>query len=349
MKNYEELIKNINILLADDDEDYIMMTNVFLKQIGYNVDIATDGEQALEKLQTNNYQIALLDYFMPGLNGEEVITKIRETNKEIIIILQTGFSGQKPPIETMKKLNIQNYHDKTEGIDRLNLEIISAVKIFNQQNEIQLAKYKTTAIGDMIFGIAQDIKESLLSISAGLEITNMAMNDPQTTIEREKLEKINKYNTKNRESLERIDRTLTAILNQSTENSDYVIADVDIVEIINAILSNESKKTGVNLDIKMSLKPNSYVSGGINDSIFIICELIKELMNVEERGNTVELSIAEDESNWYLKVSNEKLQMISNSKYYLISRLVLSVKNTKIEKEENKVTLSIQKKTNDNM
>ena len=128
MRNYDELIKNIKILLADDDEDYIMMTTAFLKQVGYNVDTVTDGKQALEKLQTNDYQIALLDYFMPELNGEEVIEKIRETNKEIIIILQTGFSGQKPPIETMKRLNIQNYHDKTEGIDRLNLEIISAVK-----------------------------------------------------------------------------------------------------------------------------------------------------------------------------------------------------------------------------
>ncbi len=349
MKNYEELIKNVNILLADDDEDYIMMTNVFLKQIGYNVDIATDGEQALEKLQSNNYQIALLDYFMPGLNGEEVITKIRETNKEIIIILQTGFSGQKPPIETMKKLNIQNYHDKTEGIDRLNLEIISAVKIFNQQNEIQLAKYKTTAIGDMIFGIAQDIKESLLSISAGLEVTNMVMNESDTVIQREKIEKINKYYTKNKDSLEKIDRTLTAILNQSTENTDYILAGEDTVEIINAILSNESKKTGVRLDVKMSLKPNSYISGGINDSIFIICELIKELMNVEERGNCIELSIAEDEDNWYLKINSDKLSKIQQAKYYLISRLVLSVKNTSIIKEDNKVILSIQKKSNNNM
>ena len=140
---YKELIKNIKILLADDDEDYLLMTESFLRQIGYNVDCVSDGKQAVEKLSSGDYQIALLDYFMPGLNGEQVIQEIRKENKEIIIILQTGFSGQKPPIETMQKLNIQNYFDKTEGIDRLNLELISAVKIFNQQNEIELTKYKT--------------------------------------------------------------------------------------------------------------------------------------------------------------------------------------------------------------
>lgn len=344
MKRYEELIKNIKILLADDDEDYIMMTYAFLKQVGYNVDTVTDGKQALEKLQTNDYQIALLDYFMPELNGEEVIEKIRETNKELIIILQTGFSGQKPPIDTMKRLNIQNYHDKTEGIDRLNLEIISAVKIFNQQNEIELSKYKTLAVGSLISGIAQEIKENLLSISAGLEYTNMLMNDTTSCIDREKIEKINKYYNNNKDSLERVDRILTSIINQSTENSDYVISGVDVCELIQAILSGESKKAGVALNLNMSLKNNSYISGGINDSIFIVCEIIKEIMNIEDKGKSIELVIAEDEQNWYLKVVSDKINSIPDSKYYLLRKLVLSVKNTTIEKEDGNITLAISRK-----
>lgn len=343
MKNYEELIKNINILLADDDEDYIMMTNAFLKQVGYNVDTATDGKQALEKLQTNNYQIALLDYFMPELNGEEVVEKIREKNKEIIIILQTGFSGQKPPIETMKKLNIQNYYDKTEGIDRLNLEIISAVKIFNQQNEIELAKYKTLAIGNLMYSIAQDIKESLLSIGAGLEYTNMLMNDSDAKVELDKLEKINKYYSSNKEVLQKVDRVLTSVINQSTENSDYIMYDKDVVEIIETILASESKRTGVNLNMKLSLKTNSYIKGGINDAIFIICELVRELMNLCSSGDSIDFSIAEDEQNWYFKITNDNVNNLPNSKYYLISRLVVSIVNTSISKEDNKIILSISK------
>lgn len=343
MKNYEELIKNINILLADDDEDYIMMTNAFLKQVGYNVDTATDGKQALEKLQTNNYQIALLDYFMPELNGEEVVEKIREKNKEIIIILQTGFSGQKPPIETMKKLNIQNYYDKTEGIDRLNLEIISAVKIFNQQNEIELAKYKTLAIGNLMYSIAQDIKESLLSIGAGLEYTNMLMNDSEAKVELDKLEKINKYYGSNKEVLQKVDRVLTSVINQSTENSDYIMYDKDVVEIIETILASESKRTGVNLNMKLSLKTNSYIKGGINDAIFIICELVRELMNLCSSGDSIDFSIAEDEQNWYFKITNDNVNNLPNSKYYLISRLVVSIVNTSISKEDNKIILSISK------
>ena len=49
---YQELIKNIKILLADDDEDYLLMTDSFLKQLGYNVETASDGKQAVEKLMS---------------------------------------------------------------------------------------------------------------------------------------------------------------------------------------------------------------------------------------------------------------------------------------------------------
>ena len=192
MQKYEEIIKNINILLADDDEDYMMMTYAFLKQMGYNVDRAYNGKMAIEMLETNKYQIALLDYYMPEFTGEEVVKKIRENNKELVIILQTGFSGQKPPIETMKTLNIQNYYDKTEGIDRLNLELISAVRIFAQQNEIELTKYKSNAIGNLMASVAQEIKENLLSISAGIELTNMLITD-NSTFGRDKAESLSKY------------------------------------------------------------------------------------------------------------------------------------------------------------
>ena len=76
---YQEIVKNINILLVDDDKDYLNMTNIFLKQLGYKVDIAEGGKSALEALSKKDYQILLLDFFMPDMTGEEVIKKVRES------------------------------------------------------------------------------------------------------------------------------------------------------------------------------------------------------------------------------------------------------------------------------
>lgn len=343
MMTYSELIKNINILLVDDDEDYLLMTNAFLKQLGYNVEIAKSGMEALEKLKNKDYQILLLDYFMPEMNGEEVIKEIRMTNQELIIILQTGFSGQKPPIETMQTLNIQNYHDKTEGIDRLNLELISATKIFNQQNEIELTRYREKAIGNLIYGVAQEIKSNLLSVSAGIEVTNMLIQDKSVMIDRENLEKLNKSYIGNKVSLERVDKVLTAIINQSLDNKSHIMKDSDIIEIIDLILKNISLDTGVMLNSKMALKASSYLSGPINDIIFMVCEIIKNLMKIEEKESTIEFVLTEDQDNWYFYISSDRIPKISSKKIYLLKRLTISIENIEFRNEEDKIQLVLKK------
>lgn len=343
MMKYGELIKNINILLVDDDEDYLIMTNAFLKQLGYNVDTAINGRDALEMLNRKNYQILLLDYFMPEMNGEEVIKEVRKKDKEIIIILQTGFSGQKPPVETMQTLNIQNYYDKTEGIDRLNLELISAVKIFDQQNEIELDRYRQNAIANLMSSVAQEIKANLLSVSAGIEVTNMLIQDKSLMIENENLEKLNSSYIRSKESLGRVDKVLTAIINQSNNATNQIMRDSDIVDIIRLMLKTTSYDKGVTLDTKVSLKVGSYISGAVNDILFIICEVLRELMEIGDRGENILFVLTEDQDSWYFNISSTNILKINASKIYLIKRLIISLKNVEFELEDTKIKIMLKK------
>lgn len=344
MLNYKELVKNINVLLADDDEDYIMVTVKFLEMSGYHVDIATNGEDALNMLQTNKYQIALLDYFMPGLNGEEVVKQIRKTNTELIIILQTGFSGTKPPLQMMETLNIQNYFDKTEGIDRLNLELLSAVRIFHQQNEIRLKKFKSSAIGTLAFGVAQEIKKNMLSVGAGLEFTNLSLQEAENKpLPKEALTSMTKYYESSKDSLERIDRVLSAIINQSTENSSYIMSDKEVSEILRLILAQRCKAKDINFLLKVALKTDSYISGGINDVIFILCDIVGNLIELSMAGEKIEITIAEDESKWYFNIEDEHVAKLSASYLYLLQNVAVSLEKTNIEAVDNKIVLSILK------
>ena len=57
MENYEELKKHVNILLVDDDLDYIQVTAFFLKTKGYNVDIATSGADAINKVSAQRSEL----------------------------------------------------------------------------------------------------------------------------------------------------------------------------------------------------------------------------------------------------------------------------------------------------
>ena len=61
----------------------------------------------------------LLDYFMPGMTGEQVVAELRKFDPFVQVILQTGYASEQPPRELLHRLDIQGYYDKTEGPEQL--------------------------------------------------------------------------------------------------------------------------------------------------------------------------------------------------------------------------------------
>jgi diguanylate cyclase (GGDEF)-like protein len=116
------------LVLVDDDADYLEATRALLESEGHQVLCAKDGTGALAILWTQPADVLLLDYFMPGMTGEEVVTELRKTNHRIQIVLQTGYSSERPPREMLKRLDIQGYHDKSDGPDGLLLWADAALK-----------------------------------------------------------------------------------------------------------------------------------------------------------------------------------------------------------------------------
>jgi len=81
IKIVSDQLKNIKLLLVDDDSVNRMLGEVIFKQMGINYDLACDGEEALKKTKKTFYDIILLDIHMPGLSGMDVTRKIRENEK----------------------------------------------------------------------------------------------------------------------------------------------------------------------------------------------------------------------------------------------------------------------------
>ena len=66
------------ILLIDDDSDMLTLTARWLEKAGYEVIKAASGSEALSSLETESYDLILLDYAMPGMDGPAVLRAIRE-------------------------------------------------------------------------------------------------------------------------------------------------------------------------------------------------------------------------------------------------------------------------------
>lgn len=70
------------ILVVDDEADVRSMLKELLSSAGYEVTTAKDGKDALDKLKKKKFDLALLDFFMPGMSGRELLEKIR-ADKEL--------------------------------------------------------------------------------------------------------------------------------------------------------------------------------------------------------------------------------------------------------------------------
>lgn len=79
----------MKILLIEDDPDVVRSLLSALKEAGYVTDAVFDGENGYNFAQTNEYELIVLDYNLPKLNGREVIKKIRDAGLSTPIIMLT--------------------------------------------------------------------------------------------------------------------------------------------------------------------------------------------------------------------------------------------------------------------
>lgn len=108
---------NKRILIIDDAQD---IANVFKKQLdllgGYDVDLASGGKQGLEMIESNNYDLVLLDLVMPELDGIEVLRIIKKDtakykNPAIIVMTNVTAADTKKVVE---ELGVVDFVVKTD-------------------------------------------------------------------------------------------------------------------------------------------------------------------------------------------------------------------------------------------
>lgn len=129
--------KNYKIIAVDDEEGIIDSLSIFLKRSGYEFTGVTDPLEAIERVKKEHFDLMILDFIMIPIHGDKVVEEIRKFNKELYILLLTGHKDLAPPLETIRRLDIQGYCEKGDKFDQLLLLIESGIKSIAQMNEIK--------------------------------------------------------------------------------------------------------------------------------------------------------------------------------------------------------------------
>lgn len=112
-------MRKINILVVDDDVDICDYMQLVLNQSGYEVSTTTDSTEALDELRRNEYHVVILDLMMPEVNGIELLEEIRNFDRDIAIIIFTGYPSVDTAVMSLR-YKVDDYIRKPFDIDEFN-------------------------------------------------------------------------------------------------------------------------------------------------------------------------------------------------------------------------------------
>jgi DNA-binding NtrC family response regulator len=126
------------VLVVDDDPGLRMIVASALGEANYSVDQAQDGEEAINKVQANGYNLVLMDVNMPRLSGLEALKQIKAYDPSIIVIILTAFSNVRDAIEATRE-GAYNYLEKPVKAENLVYLVDRALKAHNMVRTMSLS------------------------------------------------------------------------------------------------------------------------------------------------------------------------------------------------------------------
>ncbi len=127
------------ILVADDEESMRWVLSKALKRKGFTVDLASDGRQALALIQENSYDLAILDIKMPGVNGLDLLERIRELKSDLLVVIMTAEASMKNAVEAMKR-GAYDYITKPFDLDVIDAIVEKVARARQIAGQVSLLK-----------------------------------------------------------------------------------------------------------------------------------------------------------------------------------------------------------------
>lgn len=160
---------NKKILIVEDDVSINELLCIQLKNAGYNVESALNATRAIQNIDNNDYDLAILDINLPDSNGIEIYKYIKDKKPKIQGIFLTAQTN----IENVKqamKLGAYDYIQKPHDIDKLLITIKRCMEMVEKDEKIKhidnlLQSEKMAAIGIIAGDIAHELKSPLTGIS----------------------------------------------------------------------------------------------------------------------------------------------------------------------------------------
>ena len=106
-----------SVLIVDDDESFATALGRIVKELGHVSERAVDGQDGLAKFNEGDYDLVIADLKMPRMTGVEFIRELKRINKDVVVMVVTGYSDLTSAVETLT-LGAYDYIEKPVSVER---------------------------------------------------------------------------------------------------------------------------------------------------------------------------------------------------------------------------------------
>lgn len=152
---------NTKVLIVDDDSQILGSLKRLIERENYEALIADNGRSALQAIRKENPVIVFLDLKLPDLNGLSVLKKIKDINKDIIVILISAYGTFKDVVSAMQ-IGAFDYIPKPYNNDEIKICLIKAAKELKMRKDVRCLRYTKNQIAGPSQTIAKSAKMRLL-------------------------------------------------------------------------------------------------------------------------------------------------------------------------------------------
>ncbi|MGM0603074.1 MAG: response regulator [Bacillota bacterium] len=130
---------NKKILIVDDEKNIRLTLKTALKNAGYEVETAVNGEDGLAKVKEDDFPVILLDMKMPGIDGIQFLQELNNKEIETKVIMITGYGSVETAVETLKLGAIDYLRKpfKPEEIIEIVEDVFKRYELENTEKEVE--------------------------------------------------------------------------------------------------------------------------------------------------------------------------------------------------------------------
>ena len=237
----------------------------------------------------------------------------------------------------LQNLKLIQYDTNNLNMEALKVELIYSYKLIEEEEKIDYEKYKLELVGNLVESISHKIQANLLVLGASQDIIKMLSEDENKNSEKKDV--LDNLYMKNDDALDKSNVLLQLISNATNISSESIMSENEIIDTINLILDEYLKSSLKIIEITKKIREGTYICGPLNDVIFVICRIIKYLLDISQEK--IKLEITEDEEKWYFNIFIS--EDIEEDFLERIKKFVTYVKNVKYKYANDSLSLIIKK------